>query len=88
MTDRLSDHELHKIFDGLGITSCSPNVIAVLRRAHKAAEVSDVTVLIQAFVDTFERITDASIRGCLATSREAETETLARRGTERHRVRS
>jgi len=46
MTD-LPNNELQKTFGGLGITSCSPNVMAVLRRAQKAAEVSDVTVLIQ-----------------------------------------
>ena len=47
MTDPLSDDELQKTFDCLGITSSSPNVIAVLRQARKSAEVSDVTVLIQ-----------------------------------------
>ena len=61
MTDCLSDDALRKTFDGMGITSCSPNVIAVLRRAHKAAEVSDVTVLIQGETGTGKQLLAQSI---------------------------
>jgi len=61
MADPLSDDVLRKTFDGLGISSCSPNVIAILRRAHKAAEVSDVTVLIQGETGTGKQLLAQSI---------------------------
>jgi transcriptional regulator with PAS, ATPase and Fis domain len=61
MTDPLSDDELQETFGGLGITSGSPNVMAVLRRAHKAAEVSDVTVLIQGETGTGKQLLAQSI---------------------------
>lgn len=56
MTDPLSDDELKKTFEALGITSGSAKVMAVLRRAHKAAEVSDVTVLIQGETGTGKQL--------------------------------
>jgi transcriptional regulator with GAF, ATPase, and Fis domain len=51
-----SDDDLRSIFGKLGITSCSPNVLTVLRQAHKAAEVSDVTVLIQGETGTGKQL--------------------------------
>jgi two-component system response regulator PilR (NtrC family) len=62
MTDLLSDDELQKTFEGLGITSTSANVMAVLRRARKAAEVSDVTVLIQGETGTGKQLLAQSIQ--------------------------
>ena len=50
------DEELQSIFGKLGITSCSPNVLTVLRQAHKAAEVSDVTVLIRGETGTGKQL--------------------------------
>jgi transcriptional regulator with GAF, ATPase, and Fis domain len=44
------------MFGALGITSSSPNVIAVLRHAQKAAEVSDVNVLIQGETGTGKQL--------------------------------
>jgi transcriptional regulator with PAS, ATPase and Fis domain len=61
MSYLLPDDDLQKTFGGLGITACSPNVIAVLRRAHKAAEVSDVTVLIQGETGTGKQLLAESI---------------------------
>src|SRR6266700_3944393 len=61
MTYSLLDDELQKTFGGLGVTSCCPNVTAMLRRAHKAAEVSDITVLIQGETGTGKQVLAQSI---------------------------
>jgi transcriptional regulator with PAS, ATPase and Fis domain len=61
MTDPLSDDELQNAFACLGITSGCPAVTAVLRRAHRAAEVSDVTVLIQGETGTGKQLLAQSI---------------------------
>jgi transcriptional regulator with GAF, ATPase, and Fis domain len=42
-----SDDELRSSFAGLGFITCSPTITPVLRRACKAAKVSDVTVLLE-----------------------------------------
>ena len=41
-----SDDELRSSFAQLGFITCSPTIMPVLRRARKAADVSDVTVLL------------------------------------------
>ncbi len=41
------DEEIQHSFGQLGFVTCSPNVTSVLRRAQKAANASDVTVLLQ-----------------------------------------
>jgi two-component system response regulator PilR (NtrC family) len=41
------DQGVQESFGRLGFITRSPNVVAMLRRAHKAASVSDVTVLLQ-----------------------------------------
>jgi transcriptional regulator with PAS, ATPase and Fis domain len=61
LTDPRPSDDLKKTFGALGITSCSPNVMAVLRHAQKAAEVSDVTVLIQGETGTGKQLLAQSI---------------------------
>jgi transcriptional regulator with PAS, ATPase and Fis domain len=61
MTDSISDDDLKRIFSGMGITSRSSNVLGVLKRARKAAEVSDVTVLIQGETGTGKQLLARSI---------------------------
>jgi transcriptional regulator with PAS, ATPase and Fis domain len=56
LTYPVSNDELQETFARLGITSCCPNMIAVLQRAHKAAVVSDVTVLIQGETGTGKQL--------------------------------
>src|SRR5262249_10505331 len=56
MTDPLSDRDLRKVFSQLGFLTCSPNVTLVLRKARKAAEVSDVTVLLEGETGTGKQV--------------------------------
>ncbi|HEX7289004.1 MAG TPA: sigma 54-interacting transcriptional regulator [Candidatus Angelobacter sp.] len=56
MAGLLSDQELQETFRELGFVTCSPNVISVLRRARKAAEVSDITVLIEGETGTGKQV--------------------------------
>jgi transcriptional regulator with GAF, ATPase, and Fis domain len=60
VTDALDD-ELQKTFGELGFTSSSSNVTAVLQRARRAAEVSDITVLIQGETGTGKQVLAQSI---------------------------
>ena len=53
--------EFHTTWGALGIVSASENVMLVLRRAQKAAEVSDVTVLIQGETGTGKQLLAESI---------------------------
>ena len=52
----MSDHDLLKAFSELGFVTCSPNMIALLRRAQKAAEVSDITVLLEGETGTGKQV--------------------------------
>lgn len=61
MIDPQSNAQVQNTFAALGITSCSPNVVALLHRALKAAEVSDVTVLIQGETGTGKQLLAQSI---------------------------
>ncbi len=56
MTDLLSDQELRKIFGQLGFVTCSHNMVPVLRRARKAAEVSDITILLEGETGTGKQV--------------------------------
>jgi DNA-binding NtrC family response regulator len=56
MHEHLSDEELQKTFHRVGFISRSPNMMAVLRRARKAAEVSDVTVLLEGETGTGKQV--------------------------------
>jgi DNA-binding NtrC family response regulator len=56
MRDQSSDQDLRRVFDGLGFVTCSQNVISVLRHASKAAEVSDITVLIEGETGTGKQV--------------------------------
>src|SRR5215469_12759331 len=47
MTDRQSDEELRRAFDAVGLITDSGIMSGVLRQAHKAALVSDVTGLVE-----------------------------------------
>jgi len=56
MHDQPSDQELQKIFARVGFISRCPSVMAVLRQARKAAEVSDVTVLLEGETGTGKQV--------------------------------
>src|SRR5215472_2148827 len=56
MSDQLSDRELLSEFDRLGFITCSPGMAPLLRRAHKAAEVSDITVLLEGETGTGKQV--------------------------------
>jgi len=61
MKDATLDLELQKTFSALGLSSFSANVLPVLQRARKAAEASDITVLIQGETGTGKQILARSI---------------------------
>src|SRR5215472_8460761 len=61
MSDQLSDRELLSEFDRLGFITCSPGMAPLLRRAHKAAEVSDITVLLEGETGTGKQVLAKSI---------------------------
>ena len=50
------DEGIRLSFCRLGLVTCSPNVMAVLRRAWKAADASDVTVLLQGETGTGKQV--------------------------------
>src|SRR5262249_42506629 len=56
MSDQLSDQELMSKFDQLGFITRSPSMVPLLRRAHKAAEVSDITVLLEGETGTGKQV--------------------------------
>jgi transcriptional regulator with GAF, ATPase, and Fis domain len=51
-----SDDELRSSFAQLGFITCSPTIMPVLRRARKAADVSDVTVLLAGETGTGKQV--------------------------------
>ncbi len=51
-----SDQEIQATFAKVGFITCSPSVTAVLQRAHKAAAVSDVTILLEGETGTGKQI--------------------------------
>lgn len=56
MSDQPSDRDLLKIFERLGLITSSPGMAAMLRRAHRAAEVSDITVLLEGETGTGKQV--------------------------------
>lgn len=56
MTQNPSDDQLRMSFAQLGFITSSPTVIPVLRRAQKAAKVSDVTVLLEGETGTGKQV--------------------------------
>ncbi len=56
MSDQPPDHDLLKIFEGLGFVTCSPNVVSLLRRTQRAAEASDITVLLEGETGTGKQV--------------------------------
>jgi transcriptional regulator with GAF, ATPase, and Fis domain len=61
MSDQLSDQELLCEFDRLGFVTCSSSLVPLLRRARKAAEVSDITVLLEGETGTGKQVLAKSI---------------------------
>jgi transcriptional regulator with PAS, ATPase and Fis domain len=56
MSNPPADENLLKVFADLGFVTCSSNMIAMLRRARKAAEVSDITVLLEGETGTGKQV--------------------------------
>jgi transcriptional regulator with PAS, ATPase and Fis domain len=56
MSDQPSERDLLQIFERLGFITCSPKMVALLRRAHRAAEVSDITVLLEGETGTGKQV--------------------------------
>ena len=56
MSDPGFNAELQRTFNQLGFVSCSPGMIPLLHRAWKAAEVSDITVLLEGETGTGKQI--------------------------------
>jgi transcriptional regulator with PAS, ATPase and Fis domain len=56
MTDESSSSELRRIFDGLGFVTQSPPMMPLLLRARKAAEVSDINILLEGETGTGKQV--------------------------------
>jgi len=56
MSDEQADHDLLKAFAELGFVTCAPSMVPLLRRARKAAEVSDITVLLEGETGTGKQV--------------------------------
>jgi len=56
MQENLPDREIQRIFCKLGFITCSDQLLPLLRRAHKAAEVSDITALIEGETGTGKQV--------------------------------
>ena len=56
MNEQPSANELQLIFERLGFVTCSANVLSLLRLARKAAEASDVTVLLEGETGTGKQV--------------------------------
>lgn len=56
MERELTDSALQNLFRDLGFVSSSPELIPILKRAYKAAEISDVTVLIEGETGTGKQV--------------------------------
>lgn len=61
MHEDLPDSEIQRIFCKLGFVTGSDQLLPLLRRAHKAAEVSDVTVLIEGETGTGKQVLSQAI---------------------------
>ena len=56
MSSRLPDEDLRRTFEWLGFVTNSPRVLSVLRQARKAAEASDITVLLEGETGTGKQV--------------------------------
>jgi two-component system response regulator HydG len=56
MSRQLSDEDLRRTFEWLGFITNSPRVLSVLRQACKAAEASDITVLLEGETGTGKQL--------------------------------
>jgi arginine utilization regulatory protein len=56
MSHHRADYDLLNAFAELGFITSSPNMLALLRRAQKAAEVSDITVLLEGETGTGKQV--------------------------------
>jgi transcriptional regulator with PAS, ATPase and Fis domain len=56
MNDRLSSQDLLSKFNELGFVTSSPSMVPLLRRAYKAAEVSDITILLEGETGTGKQV--------------------------------
>lgn len=56
MSNLPADDELLKIFADLGFVTCCARMVPILHRAHRAAEVSDITVLLEGETGTGKQI--------------------------------
>jgi transcriptional regulator with PAS, ATPase and Fis domain len=56
MERELTDSALQRLFRDLGFVSSSPELVPILKRAYKAAEISDVTVLIEGETGTGKQV--------------------------------
>lgn len=56
MNDHLSDQDLLSEFNELGFVTSFPSMVPLLRRAYKAAEVSDITILIEGETGTGKQV--------------------------------
>jgi two-component system response regulator AtoC len=56
MTDHQSEEDLRRAFDGMGFITGSGMLSSILRQAHKAALVSDVTVLLEGETGTGKQV--------------------------------
>lgn len=56
MSQQPDDQLLLKTFEDLGFVTCSPQMVSLLRRAYRAAEVSDITVLLEGETGTGKQV--------------------------------
>lgn len=56
MSDLPQRDDLLKIFEEVGFVACSPNMVSLLQRAHKAAAASDITVLLEGETGTGKQV--------------------------------
>jgi two-component system response regulator GlrR len=61
MSDLPTDVDLLKVFEGLGFFTCSALMSPLLRRAYKAAEASDITVLLEGETGTGKQVLASAI---------------------------
>ncbi len=60
-TEHTPERSLHETFEQLGFVTSSHDVLALLRRAYQAAQVSDVTVLLEGETGTGKQVLAQSI---------------------------
>ncbi|HET9282417.1 MAG TPA: sigma 54-interacting transcriptional regulator [Candidatus Angelobacter sp.] len=61
MNDQRAPHDLLTAFAKLGFITCSPNMVDLLHRAWRAADVSDITVLLEGETGTGKQVLARSI---------------------------